>query len=426
MNNFPLLKLNAEKNFLSVIVSFVENCCSSFNFTKKESRILTMASEEIFSYLCKINRGCEISVACNSKKYSMELLLQFDSKNFNPRAFNITSKINIDDEKSLDEMGLLISSRMADSFSMRKENNSILISVMKYRSYENITKLDYTPKNLTETKIVVPENQDVLLIATLIEKYEKQENLHEVFKHSAMLTDIVSSGDMHARVLKGKNGLIAGGIFWKHIGNDTIEMFGPYIYEQNNSEKFSKQLVENCLENIGKENHNGLLCRYPGKFFPEEYFEIIGNYYGNNIYYRELLEDVGTISWIHPELKEYISSQYSKLFLPREIITISNIDETDNEYSVLSSGLNRSTKMVILKPMIFGKDFKTNLKEHINLFKSENYNHVFFEIDMGQNWHSLFIPELLANDFTPSFILPYGGKGDLLVLQYICNKKEEE
>ncbi len=418
MKNIPILKLNAEQNFLSLIVSFAENSCYSFGFTSKESHILSMAAEEIFVYLCKINKGCEINVSSKDGLYFVELSFQFSAKKFNPKAFNITSNVNIDDEKSLDEMGLMITSRIVDSFSMNEEGSNIVISLLKYRSYPEFEFPEFDIHKVVNPQISLPDKQEVQLLAALLNKYEKTIKLDQNFHNYLLLADMIETGDMKVRVLKSENGLVAGGIFWKKMGKDTVELFGPYIYQQDNPEKLSALLVDNCIETIAKENFKGLLCRFPGDYFPANSFEIIGNNFGRNIYFRQLKEDIGAVSWIHPMIKEYVSKKYSDLFLPREIITVHENENTNNEYSVISTSSNRPAQKVVMHPIIFGNDFADSIDKHLQLFKEEKYSKIIFEIDLGISQHSMFVPVLISNGFEPKFILPCGGRGDLLIFAY--------
>ena len=58
-----------------------------------------------------------------------------------------------------------------------------------------------------------------------------------------------------------------------------------------------------------------------------------------------------------------------------------------------------------------------NIADHSALFAEEELDNIFFVMDLGKSWQAAFAPALLQNGFTPRLLLPYGGKGDLLVLQ---------
>lgn len=422
MKSFPFLSINAENNYLPVVTSFVENYCKSVNFPASESKSLILITEEIFTYLCNINSGCGIKLTCIYKKYKIELDWRFSAKNFNPRAFNITYSVDPENDSSLQEMGLMIANRISDNFKISLENDEIVISVSKlknYRSSEN--EYDYKPKTNEKYKIINPDKQQMILLSLLISGYENNKQLPGYLLNNYLLADLYDENEIFAKVITGENGLVAGGIIWKKYGLETVEMEGPFLADLSDNEQTAIRLVESCIESIGKENIKGLICINRGRYFPESYFEVIGTKGENKIYFREMHEDSGSVAWVNKGIKSFLEKKYSELFLPREIITVPDNDYTNEKYSVISSGLQRSSDSVYMSPMLFGQDFTENLKEHLNFFIQESYKEIFFETDLGINDHSYFVPGLLKNNFTPVCIIPCGGKGDLLLFRYSEN-----
>ena len=177
MKKFPLLEIPTEMSFLPVAVSFVENTCAGLGFGKKETTALVLATEEIFVYLNKHNNGTIISICCKSKQYLMELSLNFESKNFNPRAFNLTTDVDVDDDVSLDEMGLLIASRMVDEFTMEEEAETISITLQKYRMYEQVSVPKYSPEPLVAWSVASPDRMEIKILTEL---YTESKSIHLV------------------------------------------------------------------------------------------------------------------------------------------------------------------------------------------------------------------------------------------------------
>jgi hypothetical protein len=425
VNQFPLLTINAEQSFFKTVISFVENSCLALGFGQEESLALTLATEEIFFYLTKNNHGCTVSIGCNSKTYYMDISLTFDAESFNPRAFNLTSNIDIGDEASLDELGLLIAGRSVDHFTMEENGSEIVISLHKYREYPKSSLPEKYPNSIEKWEISTPELQEVKIFVDFLHKPAHDGKLPFFFKYPGMVADMLKEGNINALLLKGRDGVIAGGLLWQKLSPGTIEFFGPYLFGQNDSEIKGYDLVDKFLEKVGKSDCRGLMCRYPSEFLPEKYFEIIGKFGENNIYFRQLREDLGTTSWIHPAIKEYLSQEYSRLFLPRNINLVKKEGELIRKYSVISSELKPSVGSVVLHPLIFGTDFCDNIKKHLILFETEKYVNIFFQLDLGNSHHSYFVPELLDNGFKPIFILPYGGKGDILFLQRVNSNSKE-
>jgi hypothetical protein len=59
-----------------------------------------------------------------------------------------------------------------------------------------------------------------------------------------------------------------------------------------------------------------------------------------------------------------------------------------------------------------------NLSRHVDAFKKEGVSNVLFELDLGISEHALWIPALTEQHFIPRVVLPYAGKGDLVIFQY--------
>ena len=57
------------------------------------------------------------------------------------------------------------------------------------------------------------------------------------------------------------------------------------------------------------------------------------------------------------------------------------------------------------------------IRRHLRLLQREQIKNVFFELDLGQGGQADFAVPSLNNGFSPRIIIPYGGTGDLLVLQ---------
>ncbi|MDD2444014.1 MAG: hypothetical protein PHS52_05900, partial [Desulfotomaculaceae bacterium] len=105
------LELPLKQEFLPVLLAVVEKSARSYMMEQGDALKLTLAAEEIFSYLCKNAGGQErIGILCQNRGYYVRLDLLFQMKSFNLRALNITSNIVMDDQAWLEEMGLLIAS----------------------------------------------------------------------------------------------------------------------------------------------------------------------------------------------------------------------------------------------------------------------------------------------------------------------------
>jgi hypothetical protein len=74
--------------------------------------------------------------------------------------------------------------------------------------------------------------------------------------------------------------------------------------------------------------------------------------------------------------------------------------------------------MATLRPIWDGRDAAGNLARHVELLRNEGLTNILGSLDLGEAWQAEMIPAWLDGGFIPRLILPYAGRGDLLLLQY--------
>jgi hypothetical protein len=242
------------------------------------------------------------------------------------------------------------------------------------------------------------------------------------------VVDMIRGGEYQALVTKGPTGQIGGGIFWHWLGSKTIECFGPYVFNQTSDSPMPRDLVEGCLGAMAKTHAVGLINRMATEVFPRDHFETLGELTLNDpdgstrsitAYFRQMHEDMGSSVWAHGDLVPFLREQYGRLVLPRDVLAVSEQGEAVSPYSVLSAEFERSQDRVTLRVLRPGKDMEENLINHLKVFEKESIRNVFFEMDLSQPWQANFTPALLAQEFRPRLILPYGGEdGDVVVFQW--------
>ncbi|MEA3332971.1 MAG: hypothetical protein U9Q58_05185 [Pseudomonadota bacterium] len=151
MNNNPQkqarLTIEDDLAFLPTIQTFIEKTALAFGLGQTEALALTLAGEEIFNYLCtQVKPEAEIEISCYEGGYYAALNFSLPLRNLAMRTFNLTATINIEDENSLDEMGLLLASRMVDQLRISQNDSGRLqLLLRKEKSYPKITTTDQTP-----------------------------------------------------------------------------------------------------------------------------------------------------------------------------------------------------------------------------------------------------------------------------------------
>ena len=141
------LNVRTDSVFLPLATSFVENAAVGLGLGNAEALSLTLATEEIFSYLCQMaSPDQSMEIRCSSGGYYVRTDFHFSVDDINLRAFNLTTTISVDDETSLEEMGLLIASRSVEHFQVTEDRGKgVRLSLIKEKNILNRMKRRFPP-----------------------------------------------------------------------------------------------------------------------------------------------------------------------------------------------------------------------------------------------------------------------------------------
>jgi hypothetical protein len=431
----PQVYLNTCLNpdYLRLVTTFSEESAKAFGLDAAGAIKLTLACEEVFVYLCHLGQSDEtITVEATNGGYYVQLKFLFKVQEFNPRAFNLTASVSLEDAASLDEMGLLIASRTVDRFYITgNPQQGLELVLIKEKSYPELVDLKVPEVNQMKSfNIKSPEPESLKLFSRLVVAHYPNSLYLPVFRFPGKVVDMVSSGEYGATVASNEQGQIAGGIVWHWVGKKTVESFGPYLFNQINqplSSELAKGLLDSCLGRIAKTDAIGLIHRYSTPELPQGYFESLGSIDFIQpdgmikpwpIYYRQLNEDLGCQVWAHPDLESFLKAEYQRLFFAREIRLTRHEGEQQPLYSVFAPQFDRTNGQITLRAIWDGMDAADNLAQHVKVLKAENLANIFFEVDLAHAWQANLTQALLDNHFHPRLILPYGGEADVVVFQY--------
>ena len=84
--------------------------------------------------------------------------------------------------------------------------------------------------------------------------------------------------------------------------------------------------------------------------------------------------------------------------------------------------MNRPAGQVVLTALWVGDDATAVLKQHVTALRQAGFSEIIFQLDAGESSQAILSPALLDSGFVPQYILPWGGKGDVLVWMH----REEE
>lgn len=421
------LELQADLVYLPLAVSFVEEASTAFAMGEAETLSLTLATEEIFAYLCRVNPSGHIQMRCRSGGYFVEQELIFQAKDFDMKAFNLTCSPALDEETSMDETGLLIASRMVDRFRLFQADNELHLVLINEKVYPESADINIPPAPpLKEFTIGPPDPEELKLFVHVVRGHYASHLVPRSFSFPGKVVDMASSGEYYAAIATDTTGHMGGGILWHWEGTGLVEFYGPYLFDQPPESGIAQALVDHCLSATARTRAIGLISRHPTAELPTEYFEPLGsltlkvddNVVEMTTYFRHLEEDLGSTIWAHPLLEDFLTKEYRKLFFAREIKPIRDEGEAGSPFSVLSADFDRAAGRVTLYPMWWGKDSQETLAAYVETLSNEGLPNMFFEMDLGASWQCHFTPALLELGFEPRLVIPHAGKGDVVVFQY--------
>jgi len=425
------LQVPADMAFLPVLQAFVEKSSLAQGLGGPEALHLTLAAEEIFAHQCRVGAaGAPMDVTFSGGGYYARVDFAFDPQAFDPRAFNLTAAPSPEDEESLEEMGLVIASRTVDRLRIRQQEGARLhVTLVKEREYPE------TPPSASaggpfgpDFSVLSPEAEEIKLFVGLAHSRLSEQPLPAAFRFSGKVVDMVGSGEYRMLVTRDHRGAVGGGILWFWASPRMVEFYGPYAFDPETRESAAEALLDAFIGAIARSPALGMFTRMPARDLPLEHFERLGSVTlfvpeteggraEMDSYFRQMHEDPGAAVWACPELTPFLEAEYRRLVLPREIREVQAAGEVRAPHSVLASELDRANGRVTLRPIWSGTDAERNVRDHVLLFEREGLQNVFFIMDVGRAWQAEFAPAVLACGFAPRLILPYGGKGDLVVFQ---------
>ncbi len=423
-----VLKMPAEEGFVPLVTSYVRHAAKGLGMDRETSEKLGLAAEEVVGYLARTEAaGREITVGCKAGSHYIETTISLPVQNMHLRAFNMTATINSEDESALDQLGLLIASRMADRFCIaRSAGGNLVLTLSKELQYPELETATpaKAPSAVHDFALQVPDSALIKWFVHLVHQCYSPSQYPMDFRYPGKIVDMWAAGDYQILLAVGDNGEIGGGMLWKWSGEKMVEFFGPYVFHGDSHPEMARELLDGCISKVARTSALVLICREPTAQLPEGYLERLGTLPGGdagdgqqeqNSCFRLMHEDMGTVVWSHPDLVDFLQNEYRRLVFPRDLQQSVSEGEAQEPHSVLSVETDRRLGAATIRSLWPGKDCEENLAEHVALLRKEKLAPIFFEMDLGVAWQSGFTPGLLKLGFSPRLLLPYGGTADLVI-----------
>ncbi len=211
------LTLKAHEALLPLATGFVEKAASVAGLGSNEGLALTLATEEVFLYLCRISApGSEVGVHCRASAYRMKTDFLFDAAGFQLRALNLTASSFFEGEADTRETGLRIASRLVDRFNLKPMGGHLLLTFIKDKRYPEMVDLKIPePVPMARFFIRQPDGEETKTAVRMIRQYCPNPVDHSHIDHPGKVADIVASGELDGALAVDEAGHV-GGCFSGH------------------------------------------------------------------------------------------------------------------------------------------------------------------------------------------------------------------
>lgn len=425
------LELQADTRWIPVVQGVIESGAPILGLDPGKTLRLSMSVEELVAYLARTAPDTRIAMAIARKASHVSAEFAFEADTSDLWAMNITSAGEITPDQGMDQMGLLLASRMSDRFHISLDRQRVVISLEQAIVYPCITPAPAGDISLRGAVSVVtdPEPDQVAMACSLTLALYPEHQRPGFFLTPGSMVDRMADGLLQTAILVDGIGTVAGMICWEQTSEQSIGFYGPYLFSTGDSAVGNAGMLTGSM--ISSVARTAAMIVYsikasqdlpPGDFEQLAAFPISGS--GRIpeervLWFRHLREDMGRNVWAHPELAPFLRETYERLYLMRTINETKEQGQQRPDRSVFAAELHAARKEAFLRPMLDGSDVPANIQRHVRMLLSEGFTTLFFSLDLASGWQAAMGGALLANGFTPAFVLPFAGDSDKVVLHYV-------
>ena len=419
-----------EAPFLPLALEFTEQASRAFGFGQREFSGLVLAVEEIYSgYLDQLHGSAGIDLVLDNEHYQLRLTICFRMAHPKLRAFNLTYRIDPDDEDSLSGLGLMIAARSVTHLSIELgSDEQVCLHLIREREYAAATPLALPDAPWpAAVRLHSPSGEDIRYFGGLLASRQTP-FLPAFLERPEMAADMLAADALGA-ILASAGETLVGGVFWRRLSESTIELFGPYLLFPDDDDALLTRLLDEAVGRISRSGARALLRRQgPLRGF-ERFFDFLGELQLATApvaggaaeslawphYYKQLREETGGVVYAEPRFAAFLRAEYDRLCLPRQVRETSPTGSGSGDASVFSVDFEHRRSLATLRLLAKGDDLSENLAAHLALLAHEKIDNVLVEIDSGCDDEIGFSSVLYDAGFLPRLLIPDAGRGDLVL-----------
>ena len=220
----------------------------------------------------------------------------------------------------------------------------------------------------------------------------------------------------------GTDDEVLGGLLWRPHNENVVTCSGPFVLHPSQTRDIEKALFDHLMLHLARTSVSGVVLTPPSSLDTNQFDRLgqarwcgrDGEKLDLQFYYRYLKEDTGSVVSVHPKVEAFVNEFYDRLALPREVVVVE--PEIPEVGAALAADLDTGSQWASIRLLQPGTGLEEKIELNLKLLKKHGFFNVWAELEMSFDWQAILVPPLLAAGFRPAFILPQGGRGDLLVM----------
>lgn len=414
---FPVvLTLPLRSDLLGLLLRGVEESARAFGLDERGSLRLVLAAEEVYSFLLAQGEPeGPLTVSVEDGGAYVEVCLSLPDDLLPLEAFNLLPRSG-ENRLPPPRQGLFLAARTASSLDVLRDGGRMALAFRQDRLYGSTVPVEGAVPPEGPWKLRSVEGAEALQLAGRVAALGPERGPSFVFQEGKVV-DLLASERWGAFAAVDLLGSVGAGLFWERRGK-TAFLHGPWNFASPSD--LTGTVLDFALGELARENFGGVVLKRPGGAPCPERFESLGTLPGpagedRNVFYALLGEDDGAPLYVHRLLEPFVRRKMDELCLPRaaHLVDEGLCGKSLSAFAVSSDFLSGEATLSVLAP---GRDGAANAEAHLKVLSEEGVASIRFALDLGRPDEAAMGGLLVEAGFEPRVLLPWAGKGDLLLL----------
>jgi hypothetical protein len=411
------LALPADLALGATIRDTCHNAAAGFGFADDTALGLAQSVHDVFEFVASVRPGTAFHLTIGDRGHCVDADVRCDLPHEDLHWLSTVRPIDLDDDDALRALGLIISSRLVDRFSVTLDAvGSVVLRLSKDRPYETAAGARPSPPPApgapADDDIHSPSDAQLIRLAGVF-RAVCTGGVPLPFRADARAVDMRAAGDLDAVVVSERGGAVTGGIAWARTTPRLVTVFGPVTTAGRAS--LPGELVQQVVRRLARTDAVMIVSERMAPGFPADQFERLGTIGDREMFFRSLEEDPGGYCWTDAATRPFLEAEQQRLFLPRDVLDAATVREPTLRKGLLGAETDRSVGQITLRPLVDGLDMAALLTAHVDRCRRDGYSRILLETDHGLGWQARLGRAILAAGFTPCVLLPNAATGDVVV-----------